>query len=87
LFYAHPTIQPWVYPEALRAFHLLLGGEGRDEGGLKTIIPPSLCVAAIFLKLRQAFKKILKQPLAPPSQSASGSLQEDQTYLFCMGRH
>ena len=30
--------QPWVYPEALGAFHLLLAGEGRDEGGLNTIV-------------------------------------------------
>jgi hypothetical protein len=33
LFYARPPIQPRVYPEALGTFHLLLGGEGRDEGG------------------------------------------------------
>ena len=50
LFYAHPPVQPWVYPEALGAFHLLQGGEGRDEGGLNTIIPASLCVAMVFLK-------------------------------------
>jgi hypothetical protein len=24
------------------------GGEGRDEGGLKTIVPASPCVATIF---------------------------------------
>jgi hypothetical protein len=42
--------QPWVYPEALGAFHLLLGGEGRDEGGLITIIPESPHVANVFVK-------------------------------------
>jgi hypothetical protein len=50
LFYAHPPIQPRVYPEALGAFHLLLGGEGRDEGGLNTIIPAYLQVATVFSK-------------------------------------
>jgi hypothetical protein len=52
LFYAHPPIQLWVYAEALGTFHLLLGGEGRDEGGLNTIIPLSLCVATVFFKPR-----------------------------------
>jgi hypothetical protein len=50
LFYAHPPIQPWVYPEALGTFHLLLGGEGWDEGGLNTIIPASLYAATVFFK-------------------------------------
>ena len=50
LFCAHPPIQPWVYPEAMGAFHLLLEGEGRDEGGLKTIMPAALCVATEFFK-------------------------------------
>ena len=38
LFYAYSPIQPWVYPKTLGAFPLLLGGEGRDEGELKTIV-------------------------------------------------
>jgi len=49
LFYAHPPIQPWVYPEALGTFHLLQG-EGRDEGGLNTIIPASVRAATVFFK-------------------------------------
>jgi hypothetical protein len=31
LFYAHPPIQPWMYPEARGAFHLLQG----EKAGLR----------------------------------------------------
>jgi hypothetical protein len=33
LFFAHPPIQPWVYPEALGAFYLLLGPE--EKAGMR----------------------------------------------------
>jgi hypothetical protein len=33
LFYAHPPIQPWVYPEALKAFHLLKGEKAGMRAG------------------------------------------------------
>jgi hypothetical protein len=36
LFHAHPPNPPRVHQKTLGAVLLLLGGEGRDEGGLKT---------------------------------------------------
>jgi hypothetical protein len=37
-------------PKRWERFTFSLGGEGRDEGGLKTIIPVALCMATVPFK-------------------------------------